>query len=50
MNLHISILANYLSQFYVTLVSMALMPVCKRYMGAEDYGLVGNPPLLQGSK
>jgi O-antigen/teichoic acid export membrane protein len=41
MNLRISILANYLSQFYVTLVSMALVPVYLRHMGAEAYGLVG---------
>lgn len=41
MNLRISILANYLSQFYVTLVSMALVPVYLRHMGPEAYGLVG---------
>lgn len=41
MNLRISILANYLSQIYVTLVSMALVPVYLRHMGAEAYGLVG---------
>ena len=41
MNLRVSILANYLSQFYVTLVSVALVPVYLRHMGAEAYGLVG---------
>ena len=46
MNLRISILANYLSQFYVTLVSMALVPVYLRHMGAEAYGLVGFFSLL----
>ena len=41
MKLRISILANYLSQFYVALVSLALVPVYLRHMGAEAYGLVG---------
>lgn len=41
MNLRFSILANYLSQLYVALVSMALVPVYLRHMGAEAYGLVG---------
>ncbi len=41
MNLRTSILANYLSQIYVTLISLVLVPVYQRQMGAEAYGLVG---------
>ena len=41
MNLRISILANYASQLYVTLISILLVPVYQRHMGAEAYGLVG---------
>lgn len=40
MNLRTSILANYLSHFYVSLISMALVPTYLRLMGAEAYGLV----------
>lgn len=46
MNLRFSILANYVSQFYVMLVSMALVPVYLHEMGPEAYGLVGFFSLL----
>lgn len=42
-----NILANYASQFYVTLIGIFMVPFYIRYMGAEAYGLVGFYALLQ---
>lgn len=41
MNLRLGIVANYVSQFYVTLINIGLVPVYLRQMGPEAYGLVG---------
>jgi len=42
-----NILANYVSQFYVTLIGIVMVPVYIRYMGAEAYGLIGFYAMLQ---
>jgi O-antigen/teichoic acid export membrane protein len=47
MSLKRNILANYLSQVYVTLIGIVMLPVYIRYMGAESYGLVGFYAMLQ---
>lgn len=47
MSLRKNILANYLSQFYVTLIGIVMIPVYIRYMGVEAYGLVGFFSMLQ---
>lgn len=47
MSLKRNILANYLSQVYVTLIGIVMLPVYIRYMGAEAYGLVGFYAMLQ---
>jgi O-antigen/teichoic acid export membrane protein len=47
MSLKKNILANYLSQFYVTLIGIAMVPLYIKYMGAEAYGLVGFFTMLQ---
>jgi O-antigen/teichoic acid export membrane protein len=41
MSLKGNIVANYLSQAYVTVAGIALVPLYLGYMGAEAYGLVG---------
>jgi O-antigen/teichoic acid export membrane protein len=41
-------IASYLSQAYVTLIGLVLMPVYLSYMGAENYGLVGFFLMMQG--
>lgn len=41
MSLKRNILANYLSQGYVSLIGVVMLPVYLRYMGAEAFGLVG---------
>lgn len=48
MSLRKSIIASYLSQAYVTLIGIVLVPVYLSYMGAENYGLVGFFLMLQG--
>lgn len=45
--LRLGVTANYASQFYVAAISIALVPVYLRYLGAEAYGLVGFFALLQ---
>jgi O-antigen/teichoic acid export membrane protein len=45
--LKINILANYISQFYVTLIGIIMLPLYIKYMGAEAYGLVGFYAMLQ---
>lgn len=47
MSLKKNILANYISQIYVTLISILMVPLYIRYMGAEAYGLVGFYAMLQ---
>ncbi len=47
MSLKKNILANYLSQFYVTLIGIVMVPLYITYMGAEAYGLVGFYAMLQ---
>lgn len=47
MSLKKNILANYASQIYVTLISIVMLPVYIKYMGAEAYGLVGFFAMLQ---
>ncbi len=47
MSLKHNILANYASQFYVTLIGIVMVPIHVRYMGAEAYGLVGFYAMLQ---
>lgn len=47
MSLKKNILANYISQIYVTFVGIAMVPLYLKYMGAEAYGLVGFFAMLQ---
>src|SRR5882672_7847534 len=47
MSLKKNILANYASQFYVTLIGIVMVPLYITYMGAEAYGLVGFYAMLQ---
>jgi O-antigen/teichoic acid export membrane protein len=42
-----NILANYISQIYVTLIGIVILPLYIKYMGAEAYGLVGFFVMLQ---
>jgi O-antigen/teichoic acid export membrane protein len=42
-----NILANYVSQFYVTIIGIVAMPLYLRYLGVEAYGLVGFFAMLQ---
>jgi O-antigen/teichoic acid export membrane protein len=42
-----NIVANYVSQVYVTLIGIAIVPLYIKYMGAEAYGLVGFFAMLQ---
>ena len=47
MSLKKNILANYISQIYVTIIGIVIMPLYIKYMGAEAYGLVGFFAMLQ---
>lgn len=47
-SLKLNILASYLSQIYLIIISIAILPFYIRYMGAEAYGLVGFFAMLQG--
>ena len=47
MSLRKNILANYISQIYVTIIGIVIVPVYIKYMGAEAYGLVGFFAMLQ---
>lgn len=47
MSLRKNVLANYVSQFYVTLVGIVMVPLYIKYMGPEAYGLVGFFAMLQ---
>lgn len=42
-----NILANYVSQIYVAIVGIVMVPLYLKYMGAEAYGLVGFFAMLQ---
>lgn len=43
-----NILASYISQIYLVLISILILPMYIKYMGAEAYGLVGFFAMLQG--
>ncbi|MBL4606322.1 MAG: oligosaccharide flippase family protein [Pseudomonadales bacterium] len=47
MSLRKNIFSNYISQIYVTLIGILMLPVYIKYMGAEAYGLVGFFSMLQ---
>ncbi|WP_372403802.1 oligosaccharide flippase family protein [Acinetobacter piscicola] len=47
-SLKINLLASYASQIYLVLISIAILPIYIKYMGAEAYGLVGFFAMLQG--
>lgn len=47
MSLKKNIIANYVSQLYVTGVGILILPLYIKYMGAEAYGLVGFFTMLQ---
>ena len=47
-NLRLNILASYVSQIYLIVISIAILPIYIKYMGAEAYGLVGFFAMLQG--
>lgn len=47
MSLKRNILSSYVSQFYVTAISIIMVPLYLKYMGAEAYGLVGFFAMLQ---
>lgn len=47
MSLKKNILANYVSQIYVTLIGIVMVPFYVKYMGAEAYGLVGFFTMMQ---
>ena len=47
MSLKKNILANYASQIFCTLISIAMLPLYIKYMGSEAYGLVGFFAMLQ---
>jgi O-antigen/teichoic acid export membrane protein len=47
MSLKQNILANFISQIYVTLIGILILPLYIAYMGAEAYGLVGFFAMLQ---
>lgn len=42
-----NVIASYLSQFYCTLVSVIVIPIYIKYMGAEAYGLIGFFSMIQ---
>lgn len=47
MSLKRNILANYVSQIYVTVIGIVTLPLYLKYLGAEAYGLVGFFAMLQ---
>ncbi len=48
MSLKKNIVANSVSQIYLIVISIAILPIYMKYMGAEAYGLVGFFAMLQG--
>ena len=47
-SLKTNIFVSYLSQIYLIVISLAILPIYIKYMGAEAYGLVGFFAMLQG--
>lgn len=47
MSLQKNIFASYVSQIYVTLIGILILPLYLKYMGSEVYGLVGFFTMLQ---
>jgi len=47
-SLKINVFASYASQIYLVIISIAILPIYMKYMGAEAYGLVGFFSMLQG--
>lgn len=47
MSLKKNILANYVSQIYVTAIGILMLPMYLKYMGSEAYGLVGFFAMMQ---
>lgn len=45
--LKINILASYISQIYIIAISILILPLYVKYMGAEAYGLVGFFAMIQ---
>jgi O-antigen/teichoic acid export membrane protein len=43
-----NVIASYVSQIYMAVIGIVLMPYYLRYMGAEAYGLIGFYAMLQG--
>lgn len=46
--LKVNVFVSYLSQIYLIIISLVILPVYIKYMGAEAYGLVGFFAMLQG--
>lgn len=47
-SLRTNVIASYVSQVYLIVISIAILPVYIKYMGVEAYGLVGFFAMLQG--
>ena len=47
-NLKINVFVSYISQIYLIVISIIILPFYIQYMGAEAYGLVGFFAMLQG--
>lgn len=47
-SLKLNVIASYTSQIYIIIISIAILPLYIKYMGAEAYGLVGFFAMLQG--
>lgn len=47
-SLKLNVIASYISQIYLIIISIAILPLYIKYMGAEAYGLVGFFAMLQG--
>lgn len=47
MSLKKNVIANFVSQIYVALIGIVMVPIYVRYMGVEAYGLVGFFVMLQ---
>ena len=48
MSIKQNVLANYIGQIYVTIISIVMLPVYLHYLGREAYGLVGFFGVLTG--
>jgi len=47
MTLRNNIIVNYVSQIFITLICILVLPLYIKYMGAEAYGLLGLFAMLQ---